>query len=438
MGYINRINDKQIIKIILLVIFLMMFILNSLTPLIADDYSYSLMSGDSEITGLIDIINNQISHYINWGGRSVAHTIAQIFLFFKNKIIFNLFNSFMYCALIYFIYKHSTINYEKEKPMLIVIIHLLIWIFMPVFGQTCIWLVGSCNYLWMSTLILSFLYIIRKERVNNNIFYAILLFIIGILAGWTNENTSFGLIVIIILTLIAKKRKNEKILKYQITGLLGSICGFITLILAPGNFVRSSQITENTSFMLKYSSRIFNCTIGFFEHVMPLIFIVIIIFTIIKYKKIKIINYDFQIFIVASILVVYAMGMSRTFPERAYFGSIIFCIISVIDLLFILLEKYRLIRYICCTLTIIFSLTFINDYLILAKDINQYRIVIRDRLSYIEQQRNEGNIDIVVQYYDTSNKRSPKYDLIDVSKDANGWPNTAMAKILNIKSIRSE
>ena len=72
-------SKKNQIILILLGIFLMMLILNMFTPLIADDYSYSFKLNNERIVNLIDVFNYQLWHYFNWGGRVIAHAIAQTF-----------------------------------------------------------------------------------------------------------------------------------------------------------------------------------------------------------------------------------------------------------------------------------------------------------------------------------------------------------------------
>lgn len=53
--------------LILFMIFAMMLIVNFLTPLIADDYSYSFGINYQRITNVTDIILKQVDHYMNWG-----------------------------------------------------------------------------------------------------------------------------------------------------------------------------------------------------------------------------------------------------------------------------------------------------------------------------------------------------------------------------------
>ena len=202
-----KIFNKKLVKIFLILIFLSMLILNYLTPILADDYSYSIAYDYTRITNLVDIIKYQSHHYMTWGGRSVAHTIVQIFLIMP-KWIFNICNSGVYTAIVYLIYLLAKDNKKKDKPSIMLLIHLLIFFFVPVFGQNCLWLDGSCNYIWTMLIILLLIYQYKnKDKTNDTKLRIIMLFILGIFAGWTNENTSFGLIVILSSILIRKKVK---------------------------------------------------------------------------------------------------------------------------------------------------------------------------------------------------------------------------------------
>ena len=98
---INKWVDKHQTIIVLSLIFLFMLILNFLTPLLRDDIDYSyIWHTDHKINNIVDVIASQYKHYFNWGGRTVAHTIAQFFLMFP-KFIFNIANSLVYVGIIY-------------------------------------------------------------------------------------------------------------------------------------------------------------------------------------------------------------------------------------------------------------------------------------------------------------------------------------------------
>ena len=75
---------------VLVGIFCLIWYFNWCTPLICDDYVYSFIWQDKimgialpetaeKISGITDIIYSQWQHYFSWGGRTVAHSLAQFF-----------------------------------------------------------------------------------------------------------------------------------------------------------------------------------------------------------------------------------------------------------------------------------------------------------------------------------------------------------------------
>jgi hypothetical protein len=67
-------------------------------------------------------------------------------------------------------------------------------VFSACLGQNFLWLDGSCNYLWTTTIILLFLVPFRKITDNNlyamNAVSSVLFMFLGALAGISNENSS--------------------------------------------------------------------------------------------------------------------------------------------------------------------------------------------------------------------------------------------------------
>mgnify|MGYP003306778664 FL=1 len=163
---------------------------------------------------------------------------------------------------------------------MLILIHLGLYFLTPVFGQNCIWLIGSCNYLWTTVIILSFLLMYReKDKKKDTVVLTLGMFLLGVIAGWTNENTAFGLIVVTALSMFAYKGKN-KLPKYKIGGLVGTITGFVTMILAPGNYVRSEKFVEETSTIVKLLKRTLHATVDIMEFIPVLTILVIVILTI--------------------------------------------------------------------------------------------------------------------------------------------------------------
>lgn len=66
---------------------------------------------------------------------------------------------------------------------------------------------GSCNYLFGAFIIIGFICLYRHHLNNDSevdgykvsVLSAVMLFILGVLAGWCNENSSGGCLVIVAL-----------------------------------------------------------------------------------------------------------------------------------------------------------------------------------------------------------------------------------------------
>lgn len=416
-----------------------MLCLNFLTPLLADDYSYGLNLNEKRIASIMDIFDYQVWHYFNWGGRTVAHTLAQILLVFP-KAVFNILNSFIYTALIYLIYLHGCFNKDnkdnKDNSYMLLLIHLILWFIIPVFGQSFIWLVGSCNYLWTTVIILYFLWLYRRNTLSEKWYNLLFMFILGLLAGWTNENTSAGLIIILVFSLIINKVETRKfeLSKTRLFGIIGTLAGFIIMICAPGNYIRSAEFKDDTFIIIKIIKRTLDITNNLENIILPLLIVIIILISLKIYHKKKI-EKETYTFILGGFAAIYAMVLSPTFPERAWTGAIIFFVIAIVILVYDLDTINRLYKFILVDFCIILSIIYVSQYMDLARNINYLRNTWNYRVDVI----NESDKDKMFEFYkyETYNPRNPVYGLDDIGYDPNAWPNGSISKYYGIKGIKA-
>ena len=100
--------------VLLVIIGGIMLLLNAHTPLMMDDYDYSFSWATGErLAGISDVMRSQAVHYRIWGGRSVVHALAQMFLYW-GKGIFNIVNALMYLVLLLEI---SALASPKKKSL---------------------------------------------------------------------------------------------------------------------------------------------------------------------------------------------------------------------------------------------------------------------------------------------------------------------------------
>src|SRR5699024_6830167 len=105
------------------------------------------------------------------------------------------------------IYKHIFPVCKKYSPFWLIYIYLFMWIFIPTFGLSVLWVSGAGNYIWMIFFILLFLLPYRKheffyDKDNDSIFKVIGMFVFGIFSGITNENSSGAMIMSQIMFII--------------------------------------------------------------------------------------------------------------------------------------------------------------------------------------------------------------------------------------------
>lgn len=431
----NKLNNRKKIIIILGVIFLAFLLLNIFTPLLGDDFLY-MFYNENRIKSISEILKSQYGHYFGWGGRCIVHFIAQMFLMF-DKSIFNIANSIVFILLIVLIWIYASINKKLNISTLIFIL-LLIWNFIPVFGQTTLWLTGACNYLWGTVLILLFLLPFRLSLIKevNMKWYQIIPFsIFGILAGWTNENTSAAMLFMIGLILI-KCFKDKKLKLWHITSFITSIIGFVFMILAPGNFARASDFETVGNKFIVIIKRIFVYTIESKENLLLLIVILAILFIInyITNKDKKNIMITTCIFLLGSLAGIYSMVASPIFPERAYFGLTVFMIIAISynfnNLTIFDNKNFKTVKIF---VYIVLFLSFILDYSYLLYNVKQINSIYKEREYLVIEAKQNGIYDIEFETYETFVKRSPLYGMMDVG--SNKEDNISLARYYNINSV---
>lgn len=249
----------------LVIIFCLMYILSSLTPLLADDYfSAFVWSGKTarlndvscgavrRVSSFVDVCRCIKAYYLTWGGR-VPGCFPVTFFIWQGKEYFNIFNTIFFTLLVAEIYWLShegrvTVNFN---PSYIFGIFFALWAFNASFIDTCLWLAGSCNYLWMLAVVLAFFipyvrnYFDAAAFKNYQIKLAVGMFFLGVLAGWSHETTNCWIVLVLSYWLYQSYKKGD-LQRWQIMGYIGFCIGYALLIFAPGNFSRL-QMQQNTS-----------------------------------------------------------------------------------------------------------------------------------------------------------------------------------------------
>ncbi len=235
-------TSRWMLVLVLAFIFACMLFLNLKTPLIADDYLYAVFD-HRPLSSISEIISSMTKHYCEWGGRVLVHGVAQLFLM-QNHVVFAVCNAVVFTFLVFIICVNAAIVSKlKLKWPLALLTFVFIASFSPRFGQDALWLIGSCNYLWSTTLILGLLLpfelcAIGKYRFEKSLFTGILIICLSFVAGWTTEGGGITFISSIALIIFFYFYRYRKIKWWMICSLFTATTGFLVMILAPGNYVR--------------------------------------------------------------------------------------------------------------------------------------------------------------------------------------------------------
>ena len=192
--YMNIMKQSKS-NIILFLAGLIVCLLNFFTPLSADDYCYMMIVGQepAQIDTLRDVFTSISYHYMHSNGRSLVHALIQIFAGILGKAVFCIVNALMFVLFVQLIRKLA--NIDGKSSLYTIILIAFIWLFIPAFAETILWLSGSVNYLWATTAALAFIYLINNiEKLPNRYHLYPIYLLIGVCCGWSHECCATALV----------------------------------------------------------------------------------------------------------------------------------------------------------------------------------------------------------------------------------------------------
>lgn len=369
-------------------------LLNIKTPMVIDDFSYSMaISHDKGFYATAgEIIDFQYDHYMSWGGRTIAHIIAQVLLLLS-PLVADVLNSLAYVLYAFLIYYHIKAK-GKHSLMLFILVNCLIWVIQPNIGDTLLWITGSANYLWCTVIILLFLLCYRlynNGEAKQTALKTIGMFVLGVITGWTNENTVAGLIIIVLLFIPYYKTNGWRIPLWTITGFIGLIIGYVILIKAPGNINRSIVVADG--FPLPLSKVLLNL-IAYTKEIVKslgalnlvgLISLILLLYNSQDKKRNRNSVFLYLIYLTGTLVSIYVMIFSPQFPPRAWFGLVTFNIISIGIIFYHLDDTFVQIRRIKQSIVLFCMLLFAAIYIEGYFDVNRINKALMEREAKIEQ-----------------------------------------------------
>lgn len=439
------ISEKKQFLFLLILVGLLFFMCNLLTPYVADDYTY--MGGKS----LADIVHKEYIQYLNMNGRSIAHFLARIFLV-PNKLVFDIVNTFVFLWLTLCIYFHANGTDRKNKtPGHSIIGYFFIpcalWLFVDVIGQTCLWLVGTCNYMWGATWIMSLLlpyslyFLHGQKKVCSHWYQCIGLFVLAVIAGWSSENTSGAMIMIILGWIVYAKLTKTKLQAWMFSGFAGSLIGYGMLVFSPGHSARAEEYVDDRNILIILGERFSNATEFLFTKQLVLILLLAFFLVLHIYQKKSLaIIYAEGLFGLAAFAAEYALILSPgRQTDRVTFGvTVLFTIACSIGLAYtaVELQVWKICRSLAATVLVLF--TFSQGVMGTYDMACSYKAATA-RVAYTESMIDKGAKRIMVPFItpEPATGYSAQYLLSDISAVPDYWTNRVFADHYGLESVKA-
>ncbi|MGN0941779.1 MAG: DUF6056 family protein [Selenomonadaceae bacterium] len=417
-----------------IILFCVMFFLNKHTPFVVDDFGKYLSA--SGLHSPSDWINDRIHFYMGWGGRVIGETLIFIFVSIP-KMYFNVLNSLAFVAIVILICLNAIGKWRVSGSLLVMVTFSLVAC-LPAFGQDVLWISGSSNYLWMMILpliVLStwrFYYECERPYFNNKIVITVF-FIISVIAGWCQEMTTVGMIVIMVGYMILYRDKLGSVPLFSKFSIAGVFVGAVLLWFAPGNFARAA--TEHVSHHISTMFiRIFrNAIVLSWPEAGFILFAALIMLFMFSHSKLKSLS---GVYIIGAMATAASFSVAGGLHSRVYFYPIVFVIVAV-GMLYADLEWNPNIRQMKILITILFVVASCGYFMEARKGVLAYERQWDETVKIIEQQKSNGNYDVIVNMATPMNKFVAAYDLEQVGGNPNRANNKRIAEYYGIKSIIS-
>jgi len=349
-------------------------------PIMMDDEWYStVLSSDAPLHSLGDIVQAQVWHYHNWGGRTVAHTIAQLIFLYLSEPVADALNVALIVLLAWMINAvmrsgnrvgamsslqgDAAAVRQREFVFLTLTIGFLHGLNAN-WKMSMYWQTGACNYLYTTVIILAFLWMYlrtlddgqkcmtggaaadivadatngaatglaadavmeaeRKSAVSTAALILVAPFL-GLLCGWTNENMGPAVWVLTVAVMLLHKKEGRPVRVWMILGSVCCLIGSVLMILAPGNAVRSAEVASNSYGALwQIFLRMYGVCKGAWEYLFPVVLataaVLFVNLCVLKNK----LNQKEILVLAGAILSWGAMVLSPHYPDRASFGTMCF------------------------------------------------------------------------------------------------------------------
>ena len=429
-------HSNKCTTVFFILVFLLMFVCNFFTGMLADDYSYCFSYSTGErITNIMQIFTSLRAHADYMNGRLVAHFWAHLFLMLPSWI-FDIVNSFMFTLQIFVMYKISIIlPGKKHNNMLIPLIFGCIWIFQPVFGQVNLWLDGACNYLWAISFglifIMPYVNLYIKNQPIKNIALQVLFPIFSLLFGAHSENASSAFIFMAMLFLVLTFiYVNKKIPVVYFISIATAVLGYISIYRSPAQIEKKAA-----DFSLMALRNNFAYCFEVFKEFWILLAIFVVLFVLCVYLKTE------KKGILLS-LVFFLGGMASHFIMTFagyYADRSAFCVVALLTLAVAILFNqltYTSFDILLICILAVLMLPLAHHVVYGVNDIYNTHLQMQANIEHIYESKENNELDVTINMINSKTAYSAALGMHYADPDSTeSWPNPAIANYYGVNSI---
>lgn len=316
---------------------LVFFFFNLFTRVMLDDWSYSFNFVTKErIDSFRSIFQSLGIHYTNVNGRLPVHFFAHLFLWL-GKGVFNAVNTVAFALLVTLTYAHGLGAARPFRPYVWLAVWALLWILTPAYGESFLWVTGAANYLYGMLMILLFLLLWRRlleREAAGSPPWAPLMIPLGLLAGWTNENTACALCALMLAALLWKRfGEKKRTPAWCWIGLAASVLGLLLILCAPGELSRLDG-AGGTGGLWAIVRRALSITYRLLRFLWP----GILLWAALLIRFLRAPGRDARrlawplLYALAGLASVYSMAVPPVMPERVWSGPVVYFLCSTLAL----------------------------------------------------------------------------------------------------------
>ena len=451
---------KKVFFFMIVAAFLMIAIYEFLTPNMSDDIIY----GDkvAEATNVFDLFRQEYEHYMTHSGRNIAHIILRFFLFMKTKSVFNVVAAAVFILLSLLMYQNIDCK-RKFDIRLFGLVLLFLWFLDPAMSNTVFWETGACNYLFTGTIVVAYCTFFRKHmRIDSGNTPALMvkMFVLGLLAGWCNENTSGGAILFVLILIVDKWLQNNMncgfVKPWMLCALLGNAIGFGIMFFSPGNFGRAEVAEEAHTGVLALAARFLKIIINIKDSYFVLIaaFVVLLLFIYYmsgdKKKFLETTRYMRMLAFVA-LMTAFSLMAVPSSQLRTYYGASLFMMMAVLNGAGIVANtmfmsgsssdkekglSYTLLQTGISSLVAVWGIVLMFTYIEQGANLARIKREFDERDAYVWQQVDAGEIDVYAPMLRPQWKTRFSFGYeSDITEDYKNWINVFYAEHYGIDAI---